>query len=287
MWVDRNGTVTPIRQEQRIVGNIRISPNGRSAVFHDEQGGLWILDLERGTVELLLSSEGSAEGPIWHPDGRHVTFGFKPAGSWDLYEIDVTTRSEPALLVDREYDQFAGSWSGDGQLLAFAEQHPSTGADIWVVPLGEDPTPVLRTTANEFSPVLSSGGELLAYVSDGTGRAEVYVRSQKTGEIKQVSADGGREPVWSKRGSELFFRRADQLLAAVLTTDQEINVSTPTPVFEMPFERSMIGQHTFTGAAYDVSPAGDNFLVVSERATREFRVVSNWFEEVTERVPIP
>ncbi len=48
----------------------------------------------------------------------------------------------------------------------------------------------------------------------------------------------------------------------------------------------MIGQHTFTGAEYDVAPTGDRFLVVSERATREFRVVSNWFEELTERVPV-
>ena len=127
---------------------------------------------------------------------------------------------------------------------------------------------------------MSADGELLAYVSDESGRAEVYVRSHPSGEIRRVSTNGGREPVWSKRGSELFFRQGDQLLAAAVTSGQEISVSTPTRLFEMPFERSMVGQHTFTGAEYDVSPAGDRFLVLSERATTEFKVVSNWFDEI-------
>ena len=286
MWVDRSGATTPVRREQRIVGNVRASPNGRTAVFHDErEGSIWTLDVERDSVDVLVP--GNAEGPIWHPDGTHVTFGSNRNANWDLYQIDVTTRSEPTPLVVREHDQYAGSWSGDGRLLAFAEQHPSTGADVWVLPLGEDPMPVLTSPANEFSPVLSADGDLLAYVSDRTGRAEVYVFSLQTDEFKKVSANGGREPVWSKRGRELFFRQGDQLLAAVVTADPEIDVATPTRLFEMPFERSMIGQHTFTGAEYDVSPTGDRFLVVSERATTEFQVVSNWFEELKRLVPVP
>ena len=283
MWVDRHGVTTPVRREQRIVGNLRLSPNGRTAVFHDEQDNIWTLDLERDSVDALVQGDG--DGPIWHPDGTHVTFGSNRNDSWDLYEIDVMTRGEATPLVVKEYDQYAGSWSGDGRLLAFAEQHPITGADVWVLPRGEEPTAVLTSTANEFSPVLSADGSLLAYVSDQTGRAEVYVYSLQTDEIEKVSTNGGREPVWSKRGSELFFRRGDAVLAAVVTATPEIDVATPTSLFERPFERSMIGQHTFTGAEYDVSPTGDRLLVVSERATTQFQVVLNWFEELKRLMP--
>ena len=227
-----------------------------------------------------------SDGAIWHPDGMRVTFGSNRQGSWDLYEIDVMTRGEPRPLVVRPYDQYAGSWSGDGKLLAFAEEHPTTGADIWVVSRDEDPIPVLRTAANEFSPVLSADGGLLAYVSDETGLAEVYVRSQVSGEKRRVSANGGREPVWSKQGHELFFRKGDQLFSAVVTPDPEIEVSTPVVLFEMPFERSMVGQNSFSAAEYDVAPSGNRFLVVSERPATEFKVIQNWFEELKRLVPV-
>ena len=65
--------------------------------------------------------------------------------SWDLYEIDVTTRSQPRPLIEVEFDQFPGSWSADGTLLAYGEEHPVTGADIWVYPQGQTPVPVVQT----------------------------------------------------------------------------------------------------------------------------------------------
>ena len=165
MWVDRDGQTTSVRHESRIVADIRLSPNGRTAVFHDEQGDIWTLDIERGSVDLLVQGGIEVgyvnEKPIWHPDGTHLTFGANRDGSWNLYEIDVTTRGEPTVLLVRPRDQYAGSWSGDGQFLVFAEEHPETGADIWLLPRGEEPTPIVQTAANEFSPVLSADGDLV------------------------------------------------------------------------------------------------------------------------------
>jgi Tol biopolymer transport system component len=291
MWVDRDGQTTSIRRESRIVGDIRLSPNGRTAVFHDEQGDIWTLDIERGSVDLLVQGDFEVgyvnEKPIWHPDGTHVTFGANGDGSWNLYEIDVTTRGEPTVLLVRPRDQYAGSWSGDGQFLVFAEEHPETGADIWLLPRGEEPTPIVQTAANEFSPVLSADGDLVAFVSDETGRAEVYVRSLVNGEMRRASLNGGWEPVWSKQSRELFFRQGDQLYSVNVTPGPVVDVSTPTALFELAFERSMVGQNTYSAAEYDLAPEGDRFLVVSERPTTEFKVILNWFQELTERVPMP
>ena len=127
----------------------------------------------------------------------------------------------------------------------------------------------------------------MAYVSDETGRAEVYVRSLVNGETRRASLSGGWEPVWAKRSHELFFRSGDQLHSASVTPGPALDVSAPTLLFELPFEHSMVGQNTYSAAEYDVAPEGDRFLVVSERPTTEFKVILNWFQELTERVPIP
>ena len=103
MWVDREGTTTPIRAEPGVVAGIRLSPDGQTAVFHDEQGNLWTLDIERGSVAPLLRAQSAQNTisvvPVWHPDGRRVTAAYLSAGDWDLFEIDVATRGAPYPLL--------------------------------------------------------------------------------------------------------------------------------------------------------------------------------------------
>ena len=281
MWVDRDGDITPIQSSERVFAGVRLSPDGNMAVFHDEQGNLWSLDIRRASVDMLAGDTLHASRPIWHPDGERVTASSNDAGSWDLYEIDVAERGEPRALLVRDFDQFAASWSGNGQLLAYTESHPQTGSDIWVLPSEEEPVPVLQTGANETSPRFSPDGRFLAYLSDESGQLQVYLRSYPEGKVLGISIEGGEEPVWSRDGRELFFRQGDQLLAVTLTTEPELAVSAPAVLFEMPFDRSGTGTHAY----YDVSPDGQRFLVVSERPTTEFKVIQNWFSELEQLVP--
>ena len=282
LWVDRQGVTDTIRSQEGAIAGVRLSPDGETVVFGDLQGKLWTLDLKRGSVDLLGLT--NAREPLWHPDGQHVTASSIKAGSWDLYTLDVVERGEARALLVREFDQIPKSWSADGRLLAYLEEHPETGTDIWVLPRGgEDPVPVLRTEANEFSPVLSPDGRFLAYVSDQSGRYQVYVRSYPEGKILGVSIDGGAEPVWSRDGQELFFRHGDQLLSTTVVTDPELSISSPTVLFEMAFARAP--DSAWSSAYYDVSPDGERFLIVSDRSTTEFKVIQNWFEELERLVP--
>ncbi len=164
--------------------------------------------------------------------------------------------------------------------LTYTEEHPQTGSDIWVLPRDDEPVPVLQTGANETAPAFSPDGRFLAYVSDESGRLQVYLRSYPEGKVLGVSIDGGEEPVWSRDGRELFFRQGDQLLAVTFTAEPELAVSAPAVLFEMPFDRSR-GNDAF----YDVSPGGQRFLVVSEPPTTEFKVIQNWFSELKRIVP--
>ena len=281
MWVDREGNTDSIQSSERMFAGIRLSPNGNIAVFDDEQGNLWRLDVQRGSVDILLKSteEFNYGSPTWHPDGRQMTFSSNEAGSWDLYQIDMAERGEPQALLVGEFDQFPGSWSDNG-ILAYLERHPQTGADIWVLSGDEEPVPVLQTTANESSPAFSPDGRLLAYVSDESGRLQIYLRIYPEGQVLGVSIDGGEEPVWSRNGREPFFRQGDRFLAVTVTTEPELEVSVPAVLFERPFDRPWAGSRPY----YDVSSDG-RFVVVSERPTTEFKVIQNWFEELERLVP--
>ena len=113
-------------------------------------------------------------------------------------------------MTTSEYTHVPHSWSPDGQLLAFVEVNPTTGYDIWVLRLG-DPSagsgqvrkaqPFLRTPFNESVPRFSPDGRWLAYVSDESGRWEIYVQPYPgPGGKWQISTEGGTEPVWNPMG---------------------------------------------------------------------------------------
>lgn len=106
------------------------------------------------------------------------------------------------------------------------------------------------------------------------------MQSYPDGQVLGVSIDGGSEPVWSRDGRELFFRHADTLFSAAITTEPELAVSAPEVLLELPLDRAISGR-----AYYDVSPDGRRFLVVSARPTTELKVIQNWFRELERHVP--
>ena len=98
------------------------------------------------------------------------------------------------------------AWSPDGSMLAYSVQ---TGlrSDIWMLTMGDPPTttPFLSRPASEHSPAFSPDGRWLAYVSDESGRFEVYLQPYPTGERLAVSTAGGNGPVWRRDGKALFY----------------------------------------------------------------------------------
>ena len=137
--------------------------------------------------------------------------------------------------------------------------------------------PLLETPAVEHSPRFSPDGRWIAYVSDETGRGEVYVLPfEQPGRSVQISTDGGREPVWSKDGQELFYWSGDDFMAAKLGADAELATDRPHLLFTGRFEKSKLG---FQGANYDVSSDGRRFLMVRRKGPTSasvIEIVLNW-----------
>jgi hypothetical protein len=119
------------------------------------------------------------------------------------------------------------SFAADGKWLAFSQNDPKTGSDLWTVPvertpgdlrLGQ-PLPLLRQAGQQMNPAISSDERWVAYHSDESGRYEVYVmpfapHSPGQRGKWQVSNEGGSQPRWSRDRRELFYQGSDHRVMA-------------------------------------------------------------------------
>ena len=138
--------------------------------------------------------------------------------------------------------------------------------------------PVVATSADDRDPAPSPDGHWLAYASNVTGTLEVYVRPfLSSGPTVRVSTGGGREPHWSRSGSEIFYRNGGAIVAARVSTSPSFSVvGTPEMLFEVGFDFTQ--DHN-----WDVGP-DDRFLMVrgDPASGTSLRVVFNWFTELRE-----
>lgn len=176
--------------------------------------------------------------------------------------------------------QAPSSWSSSGPL-AFVEHKPSGERDIWVWRQGETPVPFLITPFDESVPEFSPDGHLLAYVSDESGQAEVYVQPYPGPGAKWlISVDGGSDPVWSADSKELFYRRRDAVMSVAVRMTPSFDAGTPREIFTMNDASSGDARN------YDVSPDGRRFVMVQgARSTTAstFNLVLNWLSELDTR----
>ncbi len=142
-------------------------------------------------------------------------------------------------------------------------------------------SPFLVTAANERSPGFSPDGNWIVYASDESGQDEIYVRPYPTGDGKwTVSRDGGREPVWSRNGREIYYRRQDQVLAVPVLQGSGLRVGEPVVLFG---GRADAYDGPNGSRSFDVTADGQRFLFVrlgQETANLQYTVVVNWAAEV-------
>jgi hypothetical protein len=158
-------------------------------------------------------------------------------------------------------------------------------------PAGDGAIVPLIATAEyaEQDPALSPDGRWLAYTSDRTGRNEVYVSPFPNVDSNgvRVSTEGGSSPLWAHGGRELFFVTADRrLVAAEVESASGFRVLERETLFALGSEYFVIEGADF----YDIAPDDQRFLLArlasdeAGSADDRFVLVTNWFEELRERV---
>lgn len=275
--VDRDGTVSPLGATSAVMQTPRLSPDGRRLAVVARSGVMTreirVLDAARPDRVIRTIREGDNQSPAWM-DNRRLTFGSNRDGLQKIYVVPVEGNRPPMPLfsADATVARNPASWSRPPRLLGLYEIEPARGRNVLVYRTGESIAPVAATGANERSPAVSPDGRWIAYVSDASGRDEVYLAPlDRQGEAVALTTDGASEPSWSRDG--LIYRQGESVVLRAL---QGTKVVDPRVLFEGHFERDP-GANL---AAYDVDAQGRFVMLKTVAQPREFRVVRNWGTEL-------
>jgi Tol biopolymer transport system component len=259
VWFDRAGRSleTPI-PEVGAYQSFDLSPDERQIAV-GLTDDIWLLDVARGVLSRFTSDPGTEGDPIWSPDGRRLVFASSRNGPQNLFEKALSGGTE-TLLMASDQPTYPEDWSRDGRFIVYVS--PMGGRGIWILPLSNDRKPFvfLEDPFMKDEPHFSPDGRWLAYYSNESGQAEVYVQPfPGPGERVRASTDGGSQPRWRKDGSELFYLALDGRLMAVAIKDgSAMELGVPKVLFQTP-----ITAITRSVDQYAVTADGQRFVVLA------------------------
>ena len=296
VWVDRNGTWTPVDPENPIRG-IRyaaLSPDETKLAVNSwpnpvkDDGHIWIKKLPHGPLAQLTFEGAVNMRPSWSPDGHSVIFISDRGENRDVWSKPFDGTMEAEVLLDDPSVIDEALYSSSGEWLVYRRGKEDGNRDIFATKLGLDVDPILLVASrfDEVAPALSPDSRWFAYVSNRDGQANVYVRPfPEANSETLVSANGGTEPVWSRNQSELYYRNgAGDMVAVPLLSGPDFKTGQEQVLFTATEYKS-----DYYHAAYDVTDDGQRFVMIrmseSGSLDEELIVVENWFEELRSLAP--
>jgi Tol biopolymer transport system component len=254
-WVTRQGSRAGSIGTRARYFSLALSDDGRR-VAANPNDDIWMLDAD-GRSTRLTTGAGTEWGPIWSPDGSTIVFRTERSVARKRLDRD-DAPNELRDVMGQPVD-----WSADGRWITFDHTSGDRPVDIWIydVQRGQFQS-WLSTDFAESAASLSPDGRWMAYVSDASGRREVYLRSfERTGSPIQVSLTGGRYPQFRRDGRELYFLAPDDSLLAVdlVATCASLTAAAPKKLFSVPLND--IANAINDSAPYAVARDGQRFLL--------------------------
>jgi serine/threonine-protein kinase len=293
VWVTREGAESPVDpawQFQGVIANFALSPDGKALAADVIQNGVnnvWIKQLPTGPYSRLTFGDTGSMRPSWSADGRSIVYLSDVTSSGGvplMRRADGTGGVRTLLPTKPTWGQALETRDGRWLVLRSSVFLPGKG-DIIAVQMGDTTlVPLVNGPATELDAAVSPDGRWLAYASEESGVAEIYVRPfPDAGSARwQVSAAGGSDPVWSRSGRELFYLSLQSEMMSVSVA--------PGPAFTVSPPKRLFSTAPYTTIppvpAFDVHPDGTRFLMLRETTPadrNELIVVQNWVEEMRAR----
>jgi Tol biopolymer transport system component len=265
--VDRaTGRESPLREPG---SRPRFVPPAGDRLVAEESAQVWIHDVASGGRTRLTNGDGLHYNVVPSPDGSRIVMSTYDGGAAQLSTQSLSS-AEPArrLLPEWRRRRYPSSFAPDGRL-AVLEYSEVTNSDILIIRPDGTEQVWLKTKYVERLPRFSPDGRWLAYVSDESGRFEVFVKDVAARlRAVNVSIDGGDVPVWDPSGRELFFLRGEEIFVVAIQTGATVTGGRPRLVRAMPGLEA-------PDVPYDISPDGRRFVVArrSLKPPDELRIV--------------
>ncbi len=279
-WFSRAGQKLGVVGQPDIFVTPVLSPDGTElAVALGDEGkrDIWVYDLKRGTGSRLTFNSADNVNPVWSADGRRIVFSSNRGGQYDIYQqaADGLGSTEP-VFQSKDQVKYLNDLSADGR---YAIYDTGTDSQLWALPLFGERKPFafvqgsLKAGSAQFSP----NGRFVAYLTNETGRNEIYVQTfpEHTGKW-QISASGGTEPMWSRNGKELLYLTPDEKLMSVTVNTglATLQAGIPQPLFQ-----AQLIPLSYWRNIYIPSPDDQRFLMLApatQTKPEPITVVVNW-----------
>jgi serine/threonine-protein kinase len=271
--LDRHGVATTLPFPAEGLGPLSLAPDGRTIALDVDgaNSSIWIGDLQQRSL-VRLTPTWTNIWPTWAPDSRRLAYASGRGNGHRVWVQGIDGRSQPEQVtggVNRH--SVPTSWSSDGRYIAYDDQVPPARRDVMVVDLFDQRRTfaLAQTPFDEHSAAFSPDMRYVAYVSNESGTAEVYLQTFPAPTARtRISRAGGLQPVWAHSGRELYFVNGDAVTAVEIATAPALAIGEPKVLFRRPMP-----------ATYAVTPEG-RFLVFEEPQTPlgagRLEVTVNW-----------
>jgi eukaryotic-like serine/threonine-protein kinase len=273
-WFDLSGNEISKVLDADLQNEIRISPDGsRATTLMNDPSDIWIVDLARGTHTRFTSQPMQEYAAVWSPDSSRIAFSHDRNRVAQIVQkpVDGLSGETPVFALPNK-DCMPSDWSPDGRNLlvqVFTDDATEPSGDIWVVPMDGSgkPYPFIETEFPEYASAFSPDGRWVAYLSEESGRREVYVVSFPRRDVKkQLTSMGALGVRWVRNGAEL----------RVVTSDlTHLRIAVHGDSFGVPETLGKIDRSLVNG---DYSPDGSRILTIYEEPfePEPMTVITNW-----------
>jgi Tol biopolymer transport system component/predicted Ser/Thr protein kinase len=302
-WFDRQGkgTLTPVEPARS--STVKVSPDGkRAAVVRQAQGStdIWVLDLLNGASNRFTFDPGPDGNPVWSPDGSQIAWQSRRDNAWGIYRkaSNGSGNDEPLFKAAQFSGMNLTDWSRDGRFILFQATATGDGqktkTDVYALPMSAGASaerkliPLVQTPAVELGAYVSPDDRWVAYLSDESGKQELYVQAFAPGAKSGAPSASGKWMVskngsagmarWRNDGKELVYLGTDGAVMSVdVTADTAFHASLPKVLFQLP--RTVLAMSNTPGAISDATRDLQRFLITvpaQANVRPEFTVVLNW-----------